>query len=121
MKIKLLILQNTFGVPLPFRDSFESSEYDVYRATGIDADRLTKIVSDLQPDLILCEDQLFKPMFYIEEKLPKNIPFIFFTLDAQVAYQVQVTDRPVAYLSYPFEFEVLNAVVKLMVGPEILR
>ncbi|WP_428668016.1 hypothetical protein [Runella sp.] len=121
MKIKLLVLQDTSGVPLPFTDSFESSEYDVYRATGADVDKLTTIVNHLQPDLILCEDHFFKSMFHIEEKLPKNIPFIFFTVTGQVAPQVQVNDRPIAYLTSPFEFNVLNAVVKLMVGPEILR
>ncbi|WP_428668020.1 hypothetical protein [Runella sp.] len=118
MKIKTLILRGIADAVLPFSDIFKTTEYDVYQVTGTDLAKLPMVTSTLCPDLILCEERLLEALFGMEDRLPKTLPFIFFGV-GQAAPQLQLTNRPVAHLTAPFRFGVLDAVAKLMIDSEV--
>lgn len=121
MKIKTLVLQGTASARSAAADLFDSSHYDVCQVVDTDVIRLPAIVSRLQPDLILCQERFREILFKMDEKLPQALPFIFFDDAEKATPVIPTTQRRIAYLSSPLGAGVLNAVVQLMLGTEVMH
>ncbi len=121
MKIKTLVLQDTYGVRSVIADVIDSSNYDVCQIADIDIMQLPTIVDRLQPDLILCQERFREVLFKMDKELPKALPFIFFGDTGQTAPVMHITERRVAYLTSPFGSGVLNAAVQLMLGVAVMH
>lgn len=113
-KNKDVYLWDSITAPLAIADLAQSSEYDVYKLSGHELGQLPEKVMAYTPDLLVCEDRFFELLLRIEPKLPKRLPFIIIGAQVPADSTLNIPNRPVAYLYLPFEFNMLDAMIKCL-------